>query len=188
MADEFLGDRKKALEESFFAKENAALIERLKAEEWASVTKAKLAEISGIQDDEVLSKIVDLGIDLGTWAVISLVPLVEVAWADGNVHDKERNAVLAAAEANGILPGSPSYELLQNWLSHRPDGRVMEAWGAYIVELCAGLGAAEIASVKDKVIGRARAVASATGGFLGLGPKISTEEDIVLAELAKAFD
>ena len=55
MADDFLGDRKKALEESFFAKENAALLERLKVEEWAQATKAKLAEISGIQDDEVLT-------------------------------------------------------------------------------------------------------------------------------------
>jgi hypothetical protein len=188
MADDFLGDRKKALEESFFAKENAALIERLKAEEWAKVTKAKLSEISGIQDDEVLDKIVDLGIDLGTWAVISLVPLVEIAWADGQVQEKERAAVLSAAEANGILPGSPSYQLLESWLTHRPDGRVMEAWGAYIVELCASLGPAEVASVKEKVIGRARSVASATGGFLGLGPKISPEEEIVLTELGKAFD
>ena len=32
MADEFLGDRKKALEDSFFAKENAKLVERLRAE------------------------------------------------------------------------------------------------------------------------------------------------------------
>jgi hypothetical protein len=188
MADDFLGDRKKALEESFFAKENAALLERLKAEEWAEATKAKLAEISGIEDDEVLQKIVDLGIDLGSWAAISLIPLVEIAWADGKVDEKERRAVMSAAEANGILPGSPSFTLLETWLSHRPDGRVMEAWGGYIVDLCASLGPAEVESVKAKVIGRARGVASSTGGFLGLGPKISTEEEIVLTELAKAFE
>lgn len=188
MADEFLGDRKKALEESFFAKENAALLERLKAEEWAEATKAKLVEISGIKDDEVLDKIVGFGIDVSTWAAISLVPLVEVAWADGQVQDKERGAVLSAAEANGILPGTPSYKLLEGWLAHRPDGRLMEAWGGYIVDLCATLGPAEISSVKQKVIGRAREVANATGGFLGLGRKISTEEEIVLNELAKAFE
>ena len=188
MADEFLGDRKKALEESFFAKENAALLERLKAEEWARATKAKLAELSGVEDDEVLSTIVDLGIDLSTWAAISLVPLVEVAWADGKVADKERRAVLTAAEANGILPGSPSFDLLESWLTRRPDGRLMEAWGGYIVDLCATLGPAEIASVKEKVLGRAREVATAAGGFIGLGSKISPEEEIVLTELAKAFE
>jgi hypothetical protein len=188
MADDFLADRKKALEESFFAKENAALLERLKAQKWAKVTKANLAEISGIDDDEVLEKIVELGIDLGSWAAISLIPLVEVAWADGKVDEKERRAVMSAAEANGILPSSPSFELLDRWLSHRPDGRLMEAWGGYIVDLCATLGPAEIASVREKVVGRAREVATATGGFLGLGSKISPEEEIVLAELAKAFE
>jgi len=30
MSDEFLGDRKKALEEAFFAKQNAALLERIR--------------------------------------------------------------------------------------------------------------------------------------------------------------
>jgi len=188
MSNEFLADRKKALEESFFAKENAALLERLKAEEGAKLTKANLAEISGIDDDEVLEKIVDLGIDLGSWAAISLIPLVEVAWADGKVEAKERRAVLTAAEANGILPGSPSFDLLESWLNRRPDGRLLEAWGGYIVDLCATLGPAEVASVKRQVLGRARDVATATGGFLGLGSKISREEEIVLEELAKAFD
>jgi hypothetical protein len=188
MAEDFLADRKKALEESFLAKENAALLERLKAEEWAKATKANLAEISGIEDDEVLGKIVALGIDLGSWAAISLIPLVEVAWADGKVDERERQAVMSAAEANGILPSSPSFELLDRWLSHRPDGRLMEAWGGYIVDLCATLGPAEIASVKEKVVGRAREVATAAGGFLGLGSKISPEEEIILTELAKAFE
>jgi hypothetical protein len=187
MRDELFADRRKALEESFFTKENAALLERLKAQEWAQATKAKLAEISGIEDDEVLGKIVDLGIDLGSWAAISLIPLVEVAWADGKVEDKERRAVMSAAEANGILPSSPSFELLERWLTHRPDGRLMEAWGGYIVDLCATLEPAEVTSVRDKVVGRAREVATATGGFLGLGSKISPEEEIILTELAKAF-
>jgi hypothetical protein len=184
MADKFLGDRKKAFEESFFAKENATLLERLKAE----ATKAKLAEVSGVEDDEVLGKLVDLGIDLSTWAAISLAPLVEVAWANGKVDEKERRAVLTAAEANGIPPGSPCFDLLESWLTRRPDGRLMEAWGGYIVDLCATLSPPEVASVKEKVIGRAREVATATGGFIGLGSKISPEEEIVLTELAKAFD
>jgi uncharacterized membrane protein YebE (DUF533 family) len=112
MADEFLGDRKKALEESFFAKESAKLLERMKAEKEQRATKEELAEISGIRDEAVLDKLVEMNIEIDTWAAISLVPLVEVAWADGKIDDKERSAVLSAAEANGIFPDSPSYALL----------------------------------------------------------------------------
>jgi len=188
MADEFLGDRKKALEESFFAKENTRLLERMKAEKKQKAIKEGLAEISGIDDEAVLVKLAASNIEADTWAAISLVPLVEVAWADGKIDEKERRAVLSAAEANGISPGSPSYELLDSWLAHRPDARLLAVWGEYIVGLCANLGAGEKAAVKEKVVGRARAVAEAAGGFLGLGSKVSTEEEVVLAELEKAFD
>ena len=188
MADEFLGDRKKALEESFFAKENARLLERMKAEKAGKASSEGLAEISGIRDEALLDKLVALNIEIDTWAAVSLVPLVEVAWADGKIDDRERRAVLTAAEANGLLPGSPSYELLESWLARRPDARLLAVWGEYIVDLCANLGGGEKAAVKEKVIGRAREVALAAGGFLGLGSKISAEEEVILAELEKAFE
>jgi hypothetical protein len=188
MADEFLGDRKKALEESFFVKENTRLLERIRAESATKNVRQSLSEISGIEDAEVLDKLITLDIGPDTWAAISVVPLVEVAWADGKVEDRERRAVLSAAEANGVFPGSPSFELLESWLRRRPDARLMGAWGEYIVDLCEKFGATERNAVRDKVLGRAREVAQATGGFLGFGPKISPEEQIVLDELAKAFE
>lgn len=188
MADDFLGDRKKALEESFFAKENSRLLERIRADSETKTAVEGLKDISGITDEEVLTHLAEMRITPDTWTAISLVPLVEVAWADGKVDDKERKAVMSAAEANGVLPSSPSYELLESWLVRRPDGRLLDAWGEYIVELCATFGSAEKAAVKEKILGRAREVAQATGGFLGLGSKIAPEEEVVLHELAKAFD
>ena len=113
---------------------------------------------------------------------------MEVAWADGQVDDKERVAVLSGAEANGVIFGSPAHQLLEGWLARRPDARLLAAWGEFTVALCARLGATERASLKKNVLGRAREVAAAAGGFLGLGNKISPEEEVVLEQLAKAFD
>ena len=116
------------------------------------------------------------------------MPLVEVAWANGNVDDKERTAVMRAAEANGVVPGSPSHEILDKWLQHRPDARLLKAWGEYIVDLCAALTPEEKRGLRDELIARSRAVAEASGGFLGLGNKVSAEEQVVLEQLTKAFD
>jgi hypothetical protein len=96
--------------------------------------------------------------------------------------------VLSGAETNGITSDSPGYQLLESWLAHRPDGRLLEVWGTFIVGLCAELSKSERESLKQQILGRARSVAEATGGFLGLGSKISSEEEIILAELAKAFE
>jgi hypothetical protein len=41
-------------------------------------------------------------------------PLVEVAWADGKLDRSERDAILAAAVAEGIAKGSPAYEILDD--------------------------------------------------------------------------
>ena len=188
MADEFLGDRKKALEESFFAKENAKLVERLRTRKLAEQAEQSLMQASGIRDTEILRKLVELGIEADTWAAISLVPLIEVAWADGNIDPKERRAVLSAAEASGLLPGTPGYELLESWLAHRPDGRLIETWGEYIVALCANLGEAERHALAQEVLGRARSVAESAGGILGMGNKVSPEEEVMLSELKKAFE
>lgn len=187
MSKDFLGDRKQALEESFFARENARLLERLRARRSSSASKEALAQISGIENDDVLQKLCDLGVEADTWAAVSIAPLVEVAWADGKVEESERSAVLAAAEANEIPNGSPSYLLLEGWLKHRPDGRLLEVWGEFIVGLCSELEDAQRSAVRDQILGRARSIAQAAGGFLGLGRKVSPEEEVILAELAKAF-
>jgi hypothetical protein len=187
MSKEFLGDRKQALEESFFAKENAKLLEQLKAEKDKKAAREALSSVTGEIDVGILDKLNELGVEADTWAAVSIAPMVEVAWANGKVEDGEREAVMSAAQQVGIQPSSPSALLLESWLSRRPDGRLLEVWGAYMVSLCAALSEDEKTKLKEQVLGRARDVAEAAGGFLGLGNKISAEEQVVLDELSKAF-
>lgn len=186
MPDDFLGDRQKALEDSFFAKQNAELIERMRAEKAKLSAKEGLEKTSGIRDEAVLARLVELKIGPETWAALSLVPLVEVAWADGVIADPERRAILSAAETQGVAPGSATRELLESWLGQRPEHKLLETWGAYTVDLCSRLSESERSALESEVLGRARDIASAAGGMLGFG-KISQKEETVLAELAHAF-
>jgi tellurite resistance protein len=183
----FLGTRGKALEEAFFESQNSQLIERMRKEEALHASQEGLAHISGVSDPILLRKLVELQIGPETWAALALIPLLEVAWADGALDDKERRAIVSAAEAGGIHPGSPSHALLENWIERRPDARLLQVWGEAMVELCEVLGPLERASLKREVIGRATAVAKASGGILGFGKKISEREQKVLAELERAL-
>ena len=183
-----LRDRGKALENEFFRKESEEQRRKLREKETRAEHREALKQVAVVTDDATIDRILDLGITAVTWAAVSLVPLVEVAWANGQVDEQERRSVLAAAEANGLTPGSPSHEILDGWLAHRPDGRLMEAWSAYIAMLGAELSPGEKHALRDELMGRARHVAEAAGGFLGMGSKISSEERVVLEALEKAFE
>ena len=135
----------------------------------------------------MLQKLVELGVRPESVAPLALVPIVEVAWADGKVDEKERRAVLDAADARGIRAGDLQHGLLQRWLSHRPSAKLLEAWQHYVAGLCAQLDAEQRNALRGELLDRARAVAEASGGFLGLGSKVSPSERAVLQRLEAAF-
>ena len=186
MPDDFLGDRKKSLEESFFAKQNQALLERMRVKREKQAAIEALARASNIRDSEVLAKLVDLGLDAASWAALSLVPLVEVAWADGEVDARERDAILVAAAEQGIAPGTSSRELLESWLDTRPEASLFATWGAYAAELAAQLDADQRAALRAEIVERARKIAESAGGILGLG-RVSDAEKRAIAALEKPF-
>jgi hypothetical protein len=148
----------------------------------ASLTELSLA--SGITDEGTLRLLVDLEVSMDLLSALALVPLMEVAWADGHIDDKERAAILQAADAQGIDRDSPAYDLLAKWLDRRPTARLFDAWRDYIVALMEPLLAAERAQLRDALLGRARRVAEAAGGFLGVGA-VSREEAQVLERLER---
>lgn len=181
-----LGERKKALEEQFFARQEKELRERVRREQAAKARREALAEASGIHDEAVLDRLAALELDGETVAALSLVPLVEVAWADRALHAAERAAVLRAARESGVAPDSAAWVLLESWLETRPDAALLTAWEGYVEALVAGLDPQERRALRHELLDRARAVAEAAGGFLGVG-KVSEAETAMLARLERAF-
>lgn len=186
MSSELLEDRRKALEEAFFRKESERLRSELQARRERENRESALGEASGISDRDLLTRLVGLGIEAETVAALSLIPLVEVAWADGKMEDRERDAILRGARASGIEPGSPSDGLLELWTQERPSAALMVSWKSYIGAVSKELSAEQRWRLEETLIGRARAVAEAAGGFLGIG-KVSGAEETVLEEMKRAF-
>lgn len=181
-----LEDRAKALEDQFFEKENQKKLEAMRAQEAAKTTREDLRKASGMTDDAVLDKLLALGLKTNTLAALSLVPLIEVAWADGEMQDNERNAILQGAHGKGLEQGSDGYELLQSWLRRKPATALFDAWDAYIKALTSQLNDEQNKLLKNQIVGFAKMVAASAGGFLGIG-KVSTAEEKALARIEAAF-
>jgi hypothetical protein len=189
MSSDFsLDKRTKELEDAFFLKQDQKLIEELRKMKALEETKENLRQASCIHDDRILEKLVELDIQAEMVAALTAVPLIEVAWADGQVDDKEREAILNAAGESGIELSSNCHSLLTQWLTHKPDPKLMEAWTHYIEGLCAAMKEEDRERLKKDLLDRARRVAEASGGFLGLASKISAQERNMLKQLEQAFE
>ena len=185
-SDEFMSDRRRALEDSFFAKKNAELLERLKRNLDSTDRKKALAAASGITDDAVLEHLLQANIQAETVAALGVVPLLAVAWADGKLDEREKQAVLTACETEGLQPGSEAYHLLDGWLKEPPTPELLAAWKDFIAAARTKLSPEALTALKDDVLGRARKIATTSGGILGIST-ISGDEQRVLGELENAF-
>lgn len=186
MTDKVLADRGQALETEFFKKQNELALQKLKAQHAQEVDKEGISHLTGVNDPAVLNSLVQLKLKPETFAAFGLYPLVEVAWADGGCDEKERSAVLQAAEASGVAKSGPAYAMLDGWLLEQPPKAMRAAWFSYVKALCEKLTAAEKAKLKAQVMGRALAVAQKSGGILGI-MAVTKSELAILKQLEDAF-
>lgn len=187
MAKGGLGGRRNELEEKFFAERDMELLRALREKTATEERKKALAEASGVDDEDLIDQLDGLEVTGETLAALSLVPLIAVAWADGSLDPRERQAVLTAAEQKGMEQGHAGYQLLERWLRRRPDKKLLEIWKAYVSALVPKLSEPARGVLRDDLLGRARSVAEAAGGLLGLGNKVSRSEQAMLDELEQAF-
>jgi len=197
MSREVLAEKSRVLAEQFFHQRDLELLEylRVQAVENEQQTKSdemqlrnKLAEMAHIHETQVLDELIRVGITAESFVALTLVPLVRVAWADGAIQDRERDAILQAAAAEGITVDSPNYRLLEGWLDERPQPALLEAWRDYAMALARDLDASSLAAIRRITMDRARRIADTSGGILGLVSRISKEEDLALHDLDRAFD
>ena len=187
MSNGSLGQCLKAMEESFFHEQNEKLRQQLQAKEQAKAARQALIDATGVDDELVLDAMVELGIHSETLVALEMIPLIEVAWADGKMDAKEREAIIAAAEEAEVATGSENHALLENWLTEKPDPQLLATWKSYVAGLCQKLDDEVKGRLKRELLEGARTVAKAAGGILGVGGKMSAAEQAMLDDLAGAF-
>ena len=175
----------RAIEAAFYKEDVVSFRAALAAEEVEAA--GALGRATGIDDPVLLTRLAELGIRPETLAALTLIPLIETAWADGVMHAKEREAVLRGAASSGIAPESASHRLLELWTIEHPARELLAIWREFIAAIAKSLSARERAALRAKVIGRAWAVANAAGGFLDATPNVSAEEHATLDDLDSAF-
>lgn len=126
----------------------------------------------------------ELGFSAETARVMPLMPLIEVAWADGSVSVAEEKSVLELAEARGIGKGTPSHDFLGRLLLEQPSSLFFERVNRVLAHM---IQADPDSWVKKTVPELCLEVANASGGFFGFGNRIADEEQELIDELTSRF-
>ena len=179
------GERERALENEYFRKKDRELIEKIRRAAAATQARDEMSRQTGVTDPEMLARLQELGFTAETMIVLPLVPVLEVAWAEGGITPAERQIVVSLARSRGIAEGSAADRLLQAWMASRPAPEVFAKATRLIAALLDSGSAVAQGLTADQLVGYCEQIASASGGLLGLPIRaISMEERNLLTRIA----
>ena len=186
-SDSPLDPLRAAQEESYFHKKNQDIIvkmkERLKHDRLADDLSA-----AGVSDDTLVAALLEVGIDRAKLPVLNLAPLLQVAWADGEIQAEERTLLLDAARAQGIEDDSEAGQALTELLTEPPPPEFYASAMIYIRAMLAATEDEDPAAAKTArtdLTSLARQVALSHGKLFGMfGTGVSGAEQTALDSIS----
>ena len=183
MPDDSLRERGRALEEEYFRKRDQEFVEKMRRAAAADKARQELSAASGLQDPELVKELEELGFTPDTVRLLPFVPLIQVAWAEGDVSAQERKLIVDLARSRGILEGTPADRELARWLSTRPSDAMFERATRLVRALLASTTPSAGVMTGEDLVKYCESIAAASGGVFGI-KSISAEERTILAKIA----
>lgn len=187
MPDDPGAKRQRASEEDYFRKKDRELVEKMRQAAAAEATRRDLGAKTGLTDPELLRELSELGFTPETVSLLPLVPVVQMAWAEGGVTPAERQLVVELARKRGITAGGAADAVLSDWLTRRPAQDVFTRATRLIGAMLETSSDAAATVSADDLIKAAEDIAGASGGLLGIG-RVSAEERAILSQIQSALN
>jgi hypothetical protein len=177
-------ERGRALEEEYFRKKDRELVEKMRRTAAADQARGDLSKQTGISDAAVLAELQELGFTGETVILLPLMPVLELAWAEGGITAAERHMLVSLARSRGIAEGSAADRQFTSWMAERPAPDIFAKAARLISALLESGAPAAKGLTADQLVKYAEQIASASGGLLGLPIRaISMEERDLLARI-----
>ena len=181
-------DRKRAQEEEYFRKQDQKNIENMRRNTALEAERREMADVLGVGEEKVLHELQELGFTRETALLVYVAPLVQVAWAEGRLTERERELILTAARSRGISEGSPADLQLAAWLDSTPGEIFFEKILRVIGALLQTLPPDQREAQKREILAGCARIAEASGGILGFGNKVSKDEQDIVARISAELE
>lgn len=179
MSMNVLNRRGSALEDDYFRHIEQQQLERLRRREESEHERERLSIALGITDQVLLEELRELSFSPETAVLLELVPMVEMAWAEGSVQGCERKEIVGAVRRRGVESNSAAYKQLAGWLEHRPSDEFFARSRRAIKSMLQQLPSGERELRLQSLLAGTYRVAKASGGvgFFSVGNRVCREEE-----------
>lgn len=144
--------------------------------------RRQMGEKLGVDSEALLARLRSLGYDDDTARVVDMLPLIHVAWADGEVQRSERARIFEVLERRNIASDSNAWLLVEALLETRPARAYLQESLDLLRDIIAESGR-DARSIVDMCA----AIAETAGGILGFGNKVTDEEAEAISNIARAL-
>jgi len=93
-------DISRTREDHYFLKLEQRRLEEVRRNSAREAETSRLMTAFGIREQGLVRELADAGFDIETFRLLYLVPLIQVAWSDGGVSQRELNSRLSRASAS----------------------------------------------------------------------------------------
>ena len=169
-------------EDEYFRRQDRELIEKMRKASEAAQERLALETQTGIHEPEMLQQLQELNFTPGTIALLPLIPVLQVAWAEGGISGGERSAILSLARSRGISAGSEADQQLAAWLDQRPSPDTFRKATRLIAAMVDRPGEGFQDVTADDLLKYCEQIAQASGGLFGIGA-VSAEERAALEQI-----
>lgn len=135
-------------------------------------------------NEDVAAEALELGFGGDTARVLPLIPLIQMAWIDGDVSNKESDRLHALADGFGIEKNSEAGQFLDVLISERPS----DAFFGRVTHVVARMVNEDPKFWKsESIIALCREIAETSGSFFNLRDPINDDERQLLDAFATYF-
>lgn len=173
--DDGITDDARKREDEYFRRQDRELVEKLRRASVAEQERHVLETQTGIHDAAMLEQLQELGFTPATIALLPLIPVLQVAWAEGGVSSAERTAILNLARSRGIEAASEADHQLAEWLDRRPSANTFRKAMRLIAAMVEHPGEGFQDITADDLLKYCEQIAHASGGIFGIGA-VSADE------------
>lgn len=166
----------------FFRRLDRERLDRARRTSALDEERRELGALTGLRARDV-DALQARGFTPETIALLPLVPLIQLAWAQGHVTDGERAMIVQLARDRAIPDGGPADQQLAEWLCEPPRAEVFAGASRFVGAMLQRSASVVDGLTADALVEYCERIA-AVSGFLALG-RVGVEERELLTRIAR---